>query len=125
MILWHRHIYQARTLTQKSQYRMREDLLNEEKEILTESNIKLIEKNRILNLETNELKQNIQDLQNKIKNQVDIIEQNNIDQKELEFLRLNLIYSSRCQKTIFKKGYKVGTQEYKDCIYRKGIKIND
>ena len=114
-----------KSITQSNTEKIKLNLLNEEKEILTESNIKLIEKNRILNLETNELKQNIQDLQNKIKNQVDIIEQNNIDQKELEFLRLNLIYSSRCQKTIFKKGYKVGTQEYKDCIYRKGIKIND
>ena len=62
---------------------------------------------------------------NEIKIQADTIEQNNIDQAELEFLRLNLIYSSKCQKTIFKKGYKVGTQEYKDCIYRKGLKIND
>ena len=29
------------------------------------------------------------------------------------------------QKSGFKKGFKVGTQEYKDCILNKGKKIND
>jgi len=56
---------------------------------------------------------------------VDEINQNKTDQKELEFLRLNLLYSSKCQKSTFKKGYRVGTKEYKDCILRRGKKIND
>ena len=64
-------------------------------------------------------------MQNKIKIQKNVIDQNDIDKKELEFLKLNLIYSSKCQKTVFKKGYKVGTQEYKDCIFREGKKAND
>ena len=101
------------------------DFLNEEIDILNDSNLKLIEKNKLLDKETSQLKQEVNDLQNKIKIQNNIIDQNDIDKKELEFLKLNLIYSSKCQKTVFKKGYKVGTQEYKDCIFREGKKAND
>ena len=101
------------------------DFLNEEIDILNDSNLKLIEKNKLLDKETSQLKQEVKDLQNKIKTQKNIIDQNDIDKKELEFLKLNLIYSSKCQKTVFKKGYKVGTQEYKDCIFREGKKAND
>ena len=101
------------------------DFLNEEIDILNDSNLKLIEKNKLLDKETSQLKQEVNDLQNKIKIQKNIIDQNDIDKKELEFLKLNLIYSSKCQKTVFKKGYKVGTQEYKDCIFREGKKAND
>ena len=58
--------------------------------------------------------------------QKNIIQQHNLDQEELEFLRLNLIYSSKCQsKKLFSKGHKVGTPEYKECIMRKGSQIND
>ena len=42
-----------------------------------------------------------------------------------EFLRLNFIYSAKCQKGYFKKGYKAGTPEYRQCILRRGKKIND
>ncbi len=101
------------------------NLLNEEIEILNDSNSKLIEENKTLNSKTNKLNQQILDLENKVRTQAKKIDQNNIDQKELEFLKLNLIYSSKCQKTVFKKGFKVGTQEYKDCIYRKGKQLND
>ena len=101
------------------------DFLNEEIDILNDSNLKLIEKNKLLDKETSQLKQEVKDLQNKIKIQKNVIDQNDIDKKELEFLKLNLIYSSKCQKTVFKKGYKVGTQEYKDCIFREGKKAND
>ena len=53
------------------------------------------------------------------------ISQNIIDQEELDFLRLNLIYSSKCTRAAFKTGYKVGTPEYKACILRRGKKLND
>ena len=44
----------------------------------------------------------------------------------LEFLRLNLMYSHKCQtRKLFSTGYKVGTQEYKNCILNKGKKINE
>jgi len=55
--------------------------------------------------------------------QKNAIQQHNLDQEELEFLRLNLIYSSKCQsKKLFSTGFKVGTPEYKECIMRKGNK---
>ena len=101
------------------------NLLNEKIEILKDSNSKLIEENKTLNSKTNKLNQQISDLENQVRTQAKKIDQNDIDQKELEFLKLNLIYSSKCQKTVFKKGFKVGTQEYKDCIYRKGKQLND
>ena len=98
---------------------------NDGLELTLDSNSKLTEKNKLLNFETNQLKQEIEVFKTKINLQASKIEQNNINKEELEFLKLNLIYSSKCQKTIFKKGYKVGTQEYKDCIFRRGKKIND
>ena len=50
----------------------------------------------------------------------------NVDKSELEFLRLNLIYSQKCQtRKLFSTGYKVGTPEYKKCILNKGKKINE
>ena len=45
------------------------------------------------------------------------INQFNLDKEELEYLRLNLIYSQKCQsRKLFSTGYKVGTPEYKKCI---------
>jgi rod shape-determining protein MreC len=101
------------------------NMLNEQLEILSESNSKLLEKNVFLESKINQLNKNILDSQTINNIQTKKIDQNNINQTELEFLRLNLIYSAKCQKTIFKKGYKVGTQEYNDCILRKGKKTND
>ena len=55
--------------------------------------------------------------------QKNIIQQHDLNKEELEFLRLNLIYSSKCQsKKLFSTGFKVGTPEYKKCIMRKGKK---
>ena len=63
--------------------------------------------------------------QNEILNQKQIINQFNIDKKELEFLRLNLDYSHKCRKSFFNnKGFIVGTPEYKKCVLNKG-RIND
>ena len=94
-------------------------------EILNDSNLKLIERNKVLKLKTDQLDQTISNLNTKIKSQSKEIDQIDINQKELEFLRLNLIYSSKCQKTAFKRGYRIGTKEYRSCIYSKGKKIND
>ena len=66
------------------------------------------------------------DLQKKIDSQNQKISQNSIDQDELEFLKLNLLYSHKCQtRKLFSVGFKVGTPEYKDCILKKGKKLND
>ena len=96
------------------------DILNEEKRILDETNSKFLEENKLLKSQTNELNEKIKLLKNEIDNQKKKITQFSIDQNELEFLRLNLVYSSKCKRTAFKKGYKVGTPEYKECILRKG-----
>ncbi|MDC1033452.1 rod shape-determining protein MreC [Candidatus Pelagibacter sp.] len=109
----------------KNTEKIKINILNEQIEILNESNSKLNEKNNILNNKKNQLNQEVVDLKLRVETQLNEIEQNNINQGELEFLRLNLIYSSKCQKTTFKKGYKVGTQEYKDCIFRKGKRVDD
>ena len=57
--------------------------------------------------------------------QIEIIKQNVVDENEIDFLKLNLIYSSKCQRSTFRKGYKVGTPEYRACILRRGEKLND
>ena len=55
-----------------------------------------------------------------------MVEQFNIDKSELEFLRMNLIYSHKCQtRKLFSTGYTVGTPEYKNCIMNKGKKVNE
>jgi len=101
------------------------DILSEEKRILDETNRKFLEENQFLETQTNELNNKILDLQNKLDIQEKKISQNIIDQEELEFLKLNFIYSSKCTRAAFKTGYKVGTPEYKACILRRGKKLND
>ena len=102
------------------------DLISDELQILEESNSKFLEENKKLNITTNEMKKKIESLQRENNFQKNIINQHNLNKEELEFLRLNLIYSSKCQsKKLFSKGYKVGTLEYKECIMRKGSSIND
>ena len=101
------------------------DLLKDEIKILDESNQKFIEENQILKSETVKLNNKISDLQKKVDIQTEKIKQNISDEEELDFLKLNLIYSSKCLRSIFKKGYKVGTPEYRECILRRGKTLND
>ena len=92
-------------------------------QILEDSNTKFLEENKELNTLTNNLTKQIEILKSENEYQKSVIQQHNLDQKELEFLRLNLIYSSKCQsKKLFSTGFKVGTPEYKECIMRKGKK---
>ena len=101
------------------------DLISDELQILEDSNTKFLVENKELNTLTNELNRQIETLKAENDFQKNIIQQHNLDQEELEFLRLNLIYSSKCQsKKLFSSGFKVGTPEYKECIIRKG-KISD
>ena len=101
------------------------NLISDELQILEESNTKFIEENKELNNLSNELKKQIEILKAENDFQKNVIQKHNLDKDELEFLRLNLIYSSKCQsKKLFSTGFKVGTPEYKECIMRKG-KISD
>jgi len=101
-------------------------ILEDEKEIIEDSNIKFKEENDYLKLKINELNDKIFKLDLNLSEQNEKIKQFNIDKEELEFLRLNLIYSHKCQtRKLFSTGFKVGTPEYKKCILNKGKKIND
>ena len=101
------------------------NLLNDEIEILNESNSKFIEENKELKSEINKLAEKISDLQKKINSQLQSINQKKIDEEELEYLRLNLLYSQNCRKTVFNNGHKVGTKEYKECILKNKKVSND
>ena len=101
-------------------------LLEEELEIIEQSNLKFKEENENLKSQINDLNDNLSDFQKENEIQKEKIKQFNIDTEELEFLRLNLIYSQKCQsRKLFSTGFKVGTPEYKQCILNKGRKIND
>ena len=101
------------------------DLLNDQIRILDETNQRFIKENQILKSKTNEQNDKIYDLQQKVDIQAEKTEQNIADEEELDFLKLNLLYSSKCQRSTFKTGYKVGTPEYRECILRRGKKSND
>ena len=98
-------------------------ILEDEKDIIEVSNVKFKEENENLKIEVNELNNKILSLNNEILKQKEAINQFNIDRDELDFLRLNLIYSHKCQtRKLFSTGFKVGTPEYRNCILRKGRK---
>jgi len=95
-------------------------LLNDQIDILNDSNKKFFEENTELASQNKNLLIQNNKLENKIKKQTKEINQNKLDQEEFEFLKLNLLYSAKCQKSDFKKGFEVGTPEYKNCILKKG-----
>jgi rod shape-determining protein MreC len=95
-------------------------LLNDQIDILNDSNKKFFEENTELASQNKNLLIQNNKLENKIKKQTKEINQNKLDQEEFEFLKLNLLYSAKCQKGVFKKGYEVGTPEYKNCVLKKG-----
>tara|TARA_Y100000389_G_scaffold30779_1_gene26042 strand:+ start:451 stop:1671 length:1221 start_codon:yes stop_codon:yes gene_type:complete len=101
-------------------------ILEDEVEIIEDSNTKYKEENDNLKVKINELNNQVSNLNSEIFTQKEKINQFNIDKEELEFLRLNLIYSHKCQtRKLFSSGFKVGTPEYKKCILNKGKKINE
>ena len=97
------------------------DLLNEQIEIYTNTNSKLLSENKELEAKINDLNTQLVNLLNTIDSQNKTINQNKIDNKELEFLKLNLIYNKKCKKTFTNpKGFKFGTKEYRECVINKG-----
>ena len=100
-------------------------ILEDEKKIIEESNSKFKDENDYLKIQINKLNDEIYSYKNEITSQKEKINQFFIDQEELEFLRLNLLYSQKCQtRKLFSTGLKVGTPEYKRCILNRG-KLND
>ena len=100
-------------------------ILEDEKKIIEQTNLKLKDENESLKITINNLnKQNV-DFRNELYNQKQIIAQYNIDLDEIEFLRLNLKFGHQCRKSFLNNnGFEVGTLEYKSCVMNKG-QIND
>ena len=97
------------------------DLLNEQIEIYTNTNLKLLNENKELEKNINDLNIELVNLLNTIGSQKKTIDQNKIDNTELEFLKLNLIYSKKCSKSLTNlKGFKFGTKKYRECVINKG-----
>ena len=108
-------------LLNSSGLRKRLDLLLQEKEINDQITNKIKIENENLKEQLSKNQIDLIKKQKLIENQNDRIKSHNIDNEELEFLRLNLEYGKRCTKRNFsKKGFKVGTPEYKNCVLKKG-----
>ena len=100
-------------------------ILEDELEIIEQSNSKFKDENENLKSQINELNKRIIIFQDEVVIQKETINQFNIDTEELEFLRLNLNFGHKCRKSFFNnKGFIVGTTEYKDCVLKKG-RLND
>ena len=70
--------------------------------------------------ENSQLKKRIYNLQTKLSDAEDAVEEQIIQKEEIKFLKLNLLYGHKCRKTIFNKLYKVGTPKYRNCVLQKG-----
>ena len=72
------------------------------------------------------LKNNLINTQKELRESNKKIKEEQDKQENLEFLELNLLHGHKCRKSLFKsKLFKVGTDEYRDCVFKKaGIKKN-
>ena len=100
-------------------------LLEDEIEIIEETNLKFKDENEILRTKNNNLDNEILNLQKELNLQKQKINQFNIDKDELLFLRLNLKHGHKCRKSFFNnKGFLIGSLDYKKCVLNKGRKNN-
>ena len=90
-------------------------ILIEQKKIADEIRIRIEEENIFLKNKSIKLEKEIAIANNTIKKDI-------IASERIEFLEENLLYGHRCRKTFYNNLYKINTQEYKDCVYNKGIK---
>ena len=98
-------------------------ILEDEKKIIEETNIKFKEENETLKNDINLLNSKISSFENQISSQKKEIEQFNLDTEEVEFLKMNLYYGHKCRRSFFNtKGFSVGSNEYKECVMKKGRK---
>ena len=97
------------------------ELLLQEKEINDQITNKIKFENENLKNQLSKIQIELISKQKKIEAQKEKIEAHNIDNEELNFLRLNLEFGEKCRKKAFlKKGFKTGTPEYKQCVLKKG-----
>ena len=98
-------------------------ILEDELEIIEDTNLKFIKENENLKSEINNLENKIANFKNEIFLKKEKIKQHDIDKEELNFLRLNLEFGHKCRKSFFNnKGYSVGSKMYKKCVMNKGRK---
>ena len=96
-------------------------ILEDEKKIIEQTNLKFKDENELLKITINNLNKQISDFKNEVYDQKQIIAQYNIDLDEIEFLRLNLKFGHTCRKSFLNNdGFEVGTLEYKSCVMNKG-----
>ena len=96
-------------------------ILEDELKIIEDSNQKFQVENENLKNEINNLNFKISNLNNEISSKERTISQFNLDNNELEFLRLNLEYGHKCRKSFLNnKGYIVGSENYKACVLNRG-----
>ncbi len=104
-------------------------ILEDELKIVEETNSKFSEENENLKNQINNLNNQLSITNDELSTKNVMIEQFNVDQDELEFLRLNLEYGHKCRKSrkLFKKatGFDTGSEKYKRCVLSKGLQIND
>ena len=107
----------------KNPLEMKLKILEEEKEIIEDTNLKFKEENEILKIDKNNLTTKIMNLENKVLSQKEKIKAYSLDNDELEFLRMNLYYAHKCRRSFFNsKGFTVGSDNYKKCVMNKGRK---
>ena len=108
-------------------------ILLEQKKIADEIRVKIQKENDFLRNERVRLKKErdlLRDESVRLKHKILAEKQNNqkneIQDEEIEFLRLNLYYGHKCRKNAFNNRYRVGTDKYRKCILNKGLsKINE
>ena len=99
------------------------EALIQEKEINNEIRKKIETENSQLKDQLSVIQKKLFITERKVTDQESIINAHSIDKEEFEFLKLNLEFGEKCvKKTLFTKGYKVGTPEYRKCVLRRGIK---
>ena len=110
----------------KKQINAKIKILKDELNIIEMTNFKLAEEYSNLKNKINDLNSKILLKDSEIADQKNIINQFNVNELELEFLRLNLLHGHKCRKTFINiKGFNIGTSKYKECVLNKGIKINE
>ena len=102
-----------------------EALINE-KEINDEIRNRIEDENFKLKEQLSNIQFKLYQSEKIIEEQKKTISSHQIDQNEFNYLKLNLEFGHKCaKKTIISKGYKVGTPDYKKCVLRRGVRIND
>tara|TARA_B100000780_G_scaffold265143_1_gene220326 strand:+ start:60 stop:1289 length:1230 start_codon:yes stop_codon:yes gene_type:complete len=98
----------------------------EDIKILQQQQIITKEVRNKLEEENSELKINLINIQKKLSDEKKKQKENYLENDDIKFLQLNLLFGHKCRKTFIKSSlYKIGTPEYKACVLNKGrIKKN-